>query len=152
MSLQVHQLRPDELPRIRKLGRRFADEVKLFTGYVPEFHEQIWRPLMEAGMGDVFFTEDESGELTGFLGASYVPDLYSGAPAAQSQFWYVAPEVRHTSVGVRLFNAFEAEAKRRNTKKYFVGHKIGINEEAMRGFFLRRGYRPGEIMFWKHIN
>jgi len=151
MNTKVYQLRPEELPRIRRLGRMFSEEVNLFTGYVPEFHESIWRPLMEVKMADVFYTQDEIGELTGFLGASYAPDLYSGAPAAQSQFWYVAPKFRRTSLSVRLFDAFEQEAEHRGTRKYFVGHKAGINEDAMRRFFLHRGYVLGEFMYWKHI-
>jgi GNAT superfamily N-acetyltransferase len=147
----VKRLTAEELPRIRRLGKMFADEVKLAGGYVPAAHESIWRPLMLAGLADVFYTEDGMGELTGFLGASYVPDLYSGVSGAQAQFWFVDANHRSGSVAVRLFDAFEKEAARRNTLKYSVGHKIGIHEDAMGNFFQRRGYSKGEVFYWKNL-
>ena len=147
----VKRLTADELPRIRRLGKMFADEVKLASGYVPAAHESIWRPLMLAGLADVFYTEDSDGELTSFLGASFLPDLYSGVAGAQAQFWYVDKNHRKSSTAVRLFDAFEKEAARRNTLKYSVGHKAGINEEGMKNFFIRRGYVAGEILYWRNL-
>lgn len=128
----------------------FAASVKLVGGYVPEHFESVWRPLMEAGLADVFYAADGSGELTGFLGASYVPDLYSGVPSAQSQFWFVDPAHQRGSLSVRLFRAFEQEAEKRRTQKYFVGYKIGVHEDSMREFFSRHEYQPGENILWKH--
>lgn len=146
----VKRLATQELPRIRRLGAMFAEEVKLVGGYRPEHHESVWGPLMEAGFADVFYSEDAAGELTGFLGASYVPDLYSGVAAAQSQFWYVDPAHRSGSISVRLFHAFECEAEKRGTQKYFVGFKSGVHEDSMREFFLRHNYVLGEHIYWKH--
>lgn len=149
--MKIQRLLSDELHRIRRLGKMFSDEVNLAGGYDPDRFEPVWNPLMETGLADVFYAEDSAGELIGFLGASYIPDLYSGLRGAQSQFWYVDPAHRKGSLVVRLFNAFEAEAQARRTQKYIVGHKSGINEPAMREFFLRRGYVLGEYIFWKNL-
>jgi hypothetical protein len=129
----------------------FAREVALAGGYNPERFESVWAPLMEADLADVFVAEEESGELVGFLGASYIPDLYSGVPGAQSQFWFVDTEHRKGSSSVRLFAEFEKEAASRGTQKYFVGYKSGVHEEAMKDFFLRRGYVLGENIYWKNL-
>ena len=145
----IKRLSPEELPRIRRLGKLFAEEVRLPGGYDPEAHERVWEKLMRMNLGDVFYTENEFGELTSFLGCSWIPDLYSGLPGAQAQFWFIDSQHRKGSTAVRLFNAFEAEARRRGTLKYTVGHKIGINED-MGKFFIRRGYVPGEIFYWKN--
>lgn len=147
----VKRLDPEELPRIRRLGKMFADEVKLPGGYSPEAHEAVWKPLMQVNWADVFYTEDELGELTSFLGCSYMPDLYSGLAGAQAQFWFIDPAHRRGSTAVRLFTAFEDEARQRGTVKYTVGHKVGIHEASMSRFFVKRGYRPGEILYWKNL-
>lgn len=149
--MKVKSLNVSEISRTRRLGKMFADEVKLFGGYVPAEFEKVWVPCMETNLAKIFYVEDDAGEMVGFLGASFVPDLYAGLPAAQSQFWYVAPEYRKGSASVRLFNAFEDEAAARGTRKYFVGHKAGIHEDSMREFFIRRGYVLGEFMYWRNI-
>ncbi len=149
--MRILRLTASELPRIRRLGAQFADEVKLAGGYVPNWFEGVWGPLMDADLADVFVAEDKSGELTGFLGASYVPDLYCGVPGAQSQFWFVDVRHRAGSTSVRLFAEFEREAKARGAQKYFVGYKQGVHEEAMKDFFLRRGYVLGENIYWKNL-
>ena len=151
MNTLVKRLAPGALPRIRRLGKMFADEVKLASGYSPAAHESIWRPLMLAGLADVFYTEDSAGELTGFLGCSYLPDLYSGVAGAQAQFWYIDKNHRKGSAAVRLFDAFEKEAKRRNTVKFTAGHKVGINEDSMKNFLVRRGFVAGEIIYWRNL-
>jgi GNAT superfamily N-acetyltransferase len=148
---QVKRLDPDEFSRIRRLGKQFIEEKNLPGGYVFEAHQSIWVPLMRAGLADVFYTEDEFGELTGFLGASYIPDLYCGLPAAQAQFWVIHPAHRRESIAVRMFNAFEDEAQRRGTVKFTAGHMAGVNERAMKRFFISRGYKPGESLYWKNL-
>jgi GNAT superfamily N-acetyltransferase len=129
----------------------FADEVKLAGGYCPEKFEATWGPSMETDTAKLFYDTDEANEIVGFLGASYYPDLYSGVPAAQLQFWFVDPAHRKGSLSVRLFAAFEKEAEARGAQKYFVGHKIGIHAEAMSSFFRRRGYQAGELIYWKNL-
>jgi GNAT superfamily N-acetyltransferase len=140
---------PEEFPRIHRLGGQFVTEVRLPGGYRPEALESVWKPLMEMNWADVFYTEDESEELTGFIGISYIPDLYSGLLVAHAQFWVIDPAHRRSSIPVRLFNAFETEAKRRKAKKFVVGHLAGIHETAMKRFFESRGYEPGETFYWK---
>ncbi len=146
----VKRLELGQLPRIHRLGKMFADEVKLPGGYNPEAHDIVWDQLMKLGLGEVFYTEDESGELTSMLGASYVPDLYSGLAGAQMQWVYVDPQHRSGSTFARLFAAFEAEAEKRGTVKFTAGHKVGIHED-MGKFFARRGYVPGEVFYWKNL-
>jgi GNAT superfamily N-acetyltransferase len=145
----IQSLTIDNLYRTRRLGKMFADEVKLSYGYVPEKFEAVWGSLMILDGARIFYEDDSAGEMKGFLGASYYPDLYSGVPSAQMQFWFIDPAHRKGSLPVRLFAAFEKEAELRGTKKYFVGHKVAIHEVAMSKFFERRGYVPGEILYWK---
>lgn len=145
----IQSLPIDQLHRTRRLGKMFADEVKLTFGYVPEKFEAVWGPLMAVDVAKIFYDEDENRELTGFLGASFSPDLYSGVPSAQMQFWFIDPAHRKGSLPVRLFSAFEREAAARGSLKTFVGHKVAVNEVAMSHFFERRGYVPGETLYWK---
>lgn len=150
-SLEVKRLGSQELRRIEPLGRSFASEVNLFGGYDPEIFELGWKPLMDAGLAAVFYTEDGVGNLTAMLGAAFIPDLYCGFPTALAQWVYVDPAHRRTSHFVRLFNAFEAEGAKRNTRKYFVGHKVKYHSETMKKFFERRGYEPGEVLYWRNV-
>lgn len=150
-TVEVKRLAPEALRRVEPLGRRFAAEVSLFGGYEPEPFESAWKPLMELDLATVFYTENEAGELTSMLGASFVPDLYCGWPAAQAQWVYVAPEHRRSSLFVRLFDAFEAEGAKRGTRKYFVGHKVQFHSDTMSKFFQRRGYVQGEVFYWRNL-
>ena len=147
----IQSLTIDNLHRTRRLGKMFSDEVKLSYSYDPEKFEAAWGPSMLMDVAKLFYDTDAAGEIVGFLGASYYPDLYSGVPAAQLQFWFVDPAHRKGSLSVRLFAAFEAEAERRGAQKYFVGHKVGVHEDAMSNFFERRGYHLGEFIYWKNL-
>jgi GNAT superfamily N-acetyltransferase len=147
----IQSLTIDNLYRTRRLGKMFADEVKLAGGYCPEKFEEQWGPIMAMDMAKLFYGTDADGEIVGFLGASYFPDLYSGVPAAQMQFWFLDPAHRKGSLSVRLFAAFEKEAVARGAKKYFVGHKVGgPHATAMNRFFESRGYKPGELIYWRN--
>ena len=148
--MMIRPLMRAELSKVHPLLKMFAEEVKLAGGYSPERFEELWAPMMELGFAEIFVAGDSSG-VGGVLGATYVPDLFSAVQAAQSQFWFVDPQHRHGSASARLFSAFENEAKRRGAQKYFVGHKIGVHEEAMKEFFVRHGYRLGENIYWKNL-
>lgn len=147
--MEVKKLTPQDMPRTRKLGLQFAEECGLFGGYNPEHFEPLWGSLIETGAAELFYVEKHD-QIQGFLGATFYPDLYSGLPAAQLQFWYIASEYRKGSTPVRLFSAFEREAEARGCRKIFVGHKEAFNREAMSGFFERRGFVKGEIIYWRN--
>lgn len=151
-TFRVKSLAPQELPRTRNLGQQFAAEVKLFSGYVPEHFESVWGPLMEADLARLFYGEDVAGEVVGFLGATFIPDLYSGVKGAQMQFVYVHPGFRHGSLFARLVKEFKKEGEARGTRKYFAGHKVaGPHSESMNHFFIREGFVPGEVIYWRNV-
>lgn len=106
---------------------------------------------MECGNAEIFYVEDASGEVKAFLGAVYLPGLWRRWPTANAQFIYLDPTLRKGSTFVRLFDVFMAEGERRGARQYFAGHKVGINEPAMKAFLERRGFVPGETLFWKNI-
>jgi GNAT superfamily N-acetyltransferase len=145
----IQTLDKADLRRTRRLGSMFASEVNLAGGYNPDAFEPVWGALMDSGAAKLFYAEDSVGEMTGFLGAVFSPDLYSGLPTAQMQFFYIDPEHRKSSVAARLFDAFEKEAEKLGVKKYFVGHKLAFHSESMQNFFTRRGYVAGELTYWK---
>lgn len=147
--MEVKKLASHDMPRTRKLGLQFAEECNLFGGYNPEHFEPVWATIIDSGAGELFYVE-QHGEVQGFIGATFYPDLYSGLPSAQLQFWYVAPGYRKGSTPLRLFRAFELEAEARGCRKIFAGHKETFNREAMSGFFERHGFVKGETMYWRN--
>jgi len=108
----------------------------------------FWEQVIRAGIGS-FYAATEHDVVYGGFGALFFPDAFSGELHASESFWFVAPEHRNSSVGLKLFNAFEAEAKERKCKAIVMIHLAGLNAEVLEKLYLRKGYTPAENIYRK---
>lgn len=89
----------------------------------------------------VTLTARKNGKLVGYLIAKTGPGLhYSGTNQAITDIPYVHPSIRGRGIGFRLFEAAEAEFKRRGVGPWFASLKIGSALEPSMHKLLTRGF------------
>lgn len=107
------------------------------------------RHLVESDDGALLVAEHE-GELIGMAGAlSYPHYMNHAARAAQELFWWVAPEFRGCTAGVRLLQALEVWAKDKGCATLTM-ICLPIDSPA-EGIYARTGYRPVERSYIKGL-
>lgn len=141
----------ETLPEVREIGEKFTASVNYPGGFNFEAFSAAWSVALEYDLGVIFCARDEVGKVVGLFGAHFSDDPFSGWKTANESFWFVLPEARSSSVGIRLFNAFESEAKERDCKKILMVHLKGEFEAPLAALYERRGYRLLEQTFGKEI-
>jgi GNAT superfamily N-acetyltransferase len=143
----IRLLKKEELPRFHKLGAWFFEAAKRPGKYNPEAFERLWNSLFDAGLA-LFLIAEQNDEVVGAFGAVVHEDYISGQKTASEMFWVVFPEARGT-IGLRLFNEFEAEAKKRGAERIMMIHLNHLTPDSLQKFYERRGYRSIEQTFEK---
>jgi len=130
-------------------ARQFAVEAGYPFPVNGEHFLKFWEQMLETGFGSFYAAVDESDAVHGGFGGLFFPDSFSGELHASESFWFLNPEVRGTSVGLKLFNSFEAEAKERGCKAIVMIHLAGLNEAPLDKLYARKGYVRAEQIFRK---
>lgn len=133
----------------------------------PHFHAH-WRELAlnqrEVELSpryDVYLARDAAGEIVcvtgrenGAVVAYYILFVqqalhYSTCRTALTDIWYVIPEKRNGTAGVRLLKAVETELRRLNVDRWFLGGKIARRggEVAEKGRELREVVTDPSALF-----
>lgn len=88
----------------------------------PQYEEYLRRDA--AGMILTVVLRD-NGKLVGYMIAFKAPGLhYSTCLTLQMDIFFVHPDYRNGSAGIKLFKAVEKEAKRQGVDRMFVGSKV----------------------------
>lgn len=112
----------------------------------PQYHVYIER---ERAGGLLFVTLRDAGELVGYFIGFVAPGLhYSTCLTCTMDIFYVHPERRSGSAGVRMFRFVEAELRRRGVQRWFMGSKVHADASAL---FKRIGAAPVETYFSKWL-
>jgi GNAT superfamily N-acetyltransferase len=106
--------------------------------------------LLSTGIGEVL-TAWDGDALVGAFGMVVSADPFSGWLTAAEQWWFVLPSHRKSTAGLRLFSAFEEEAKIRGCKKLMMVTLAGDFEGRLTALYESKGYTPVERSFWKLI-
>ncbi len=140
-------------PKIRESACVSAERFIAEAGYPFPLNRQhflrSWEEFTFAGLGSFYAALDDDGFVKGGFGALFFPDVFSGRMHASESFWFVAPEHRNSSVGLKLFNAFESEARERKCEGILMIHLDGLNAEVLEKLYLRKGYKPAEKIYRK---
>lgn len=147
--IAVEKLLVHELHQLERIGTSFTTEVKYPGGFEISPFKQTWTALLNAGLGEIFIVRDPKGEIMGCLGATFAGDMFNGRLTACESFWYVLKEHRSGRLALYLFDAFEAEAGRRECEKLVFVHLVGEHAEMLEKLYTRRGYSLVEKNFWK---
>lgn len=112
----------------------------------PQYHVYIER---ERAGSLLFVTLRDAGALVGYFIGFIAPGLhYSTCLTCTMDIFYVHPEKRTGSAGVRLFRFVEAELMRRGVQRWFMGSKIHADASAL---FKRIGAVPVETYYSKWL-
>jgi GNAT superfamily N-acetyltransferase len=89
-------------------------------------------------------------EIVGFIAAVVGVDPFSGQEYADEVAWFVAPDHRHGTAGVRLVEALESWAR---DKRLGFAKMVAPGEAGSRvaGFLTRRGYHVIETSMIKRL-
>ena len=146
----VKELTANEVPRLEKIGRAFTDEVG-YPAFNLDSFAAIWRPVIDNDLGEVFYFEDEAGEIAGIFGASFIRDPFSGIKTANEQFWFVRGDKRRGTSGLKLLDRFEDEARARGCEYAMMIHLENSKEDVLPKLYARRGYALVERHYRKKL-
>lgn len=147
----MKRLTVPELPRLRRIGREFAEVAKLPGGFCESHFEEFWVPLLYEDLGVIFYAENDAGEIIGVLGATFTTGMFSTRKIAAESFLFVVPEARSKSLSLRLLKAFEDEATVRQCQEILMVSLVACDPEVVGGFLLRQKYSASEIVHRKEI-
>jgi len=149
--MNIGKITLETLPEVEEIGHKFTASVNYPGGFVYEAFAEAWTIALTHGYGEIFCARNEVGKVVGLLGGHFAKDPFNGTPVAAEQFWFVLPEARSSSAAMRLLDAFEAEAKRRDRKKILMVRLEGEFAEILDKVYQRRGYVCVERTYAKDI-
>lgn len=143
-----------DLSRLGPLVRSFAKESRLqeqFNARIDVSHFMgTVETLMKSGVGEGIIAEEE-GRFIGMVLYVITPHLFTGLKTLTESAWYVFPEVRNSSTGVRLFKAMEQRAKEAGVEIIIMIHLQNLQPEELKGFYEGQGYQLTENSYVKRI-
>lgn len=106
--------------------------------------------LARGKLGEVLFVAGrDAGELIAYFVGFVARGLhYKTCLTLTMDIFWVRPEYRGRSAGIRLFKTVEAEAKRRGVERVFMGSKLHKDSGWL---FERLGYSPVETYYSKWL-
>jgi GNAT superfamily N-acetyltransferase len=139
----------EEIDIIKPLAEKIFAEAKYPGELNWETFTRFWGHVLHNSAGGIFIAEEGKGKLTGMVGALFVPGLFNGWQTTMLHFWYAVPKKRKTGLGKELFDKIEQEGTDRGSKVMIASHLFAINEDAMRPFFEKRGFKVNELGYRK---
>lgn len=148
MTAQVENL-TERLDEMMPLFPQHFEELALNKDKVP-LDPQYDIYLMRDARGEVLFvTLRELGELIGYFVGFVAPGLhYKTCLTLTMDIFYVRPDKRNGTAGIKLFRAVEKEAKRRGVQRWFVGSKTHADASVL---FEYLGFQKVETYYSKWI-
>lgn len=93
--------------------------------------------------------EDE-GEIVGLMSGVVVPFfMNANAKVWQEIIYYIRPEKRAGTIGLRLFKEMERYAKEKGCSHVLMAHLANMNCEKMAHLYTRQGYKEMERQYLK---
>lgn len=120
-----------------------------------EGFSQMWQALLESGVGKVYAlveygTTEQEFRAVAVLGATFLPDPFSGELTAAEHFWYVIPEHRKSGIGLQLLDKFEADAKAKGCEQIVMVHFMHMGA-GLQKLYEARGYKALEQTYKKEL-
>lgn len=112
--------------------------------------QKLWVEMIEGHIGYLLATFRDD-RIIGVLGGLCYPCMLTGELEMVEAFWWVQPQYRGGTTGIRLFQAFEKLSKDLGAKRIKMVHLSHINLDTMKDIYIRMGYRPIEVGYLKEI-
>lgn len=139
----------EKLEELKPLFPLHYEELALNKEQVP-LSPQYDIYLKRDAMGEVvFIAMRELGELIGYFVGFVAPGLhYKTCLTCTMDIFYVRPDKRNGSAGIRLFKSVEIELRKRGVQRWFVGSKCHKDASAL---FERLGFNRVEAFYSKWL-
>jgi GNAT superfamily N-acetyltransferase len=133
---------------IERLGPQFIELGVVNAGFNAEWFLPNWDKILRSGLGAMWvgFKGDED---IGILGALLHPCLFTGQVIATESFWFVDPNHRGGSTGVRLFLEFLGWSKQVGAERVQAGRIVGSMGEELEAFYMKHGFKKLETLYVK---
>lgn len=149
MAAVIRRATREDVPAIVAMAARFRGETA-YAGLVDEnleALEALARFLIEFGV--VFVAEKFGRVLVGMLAATVITHPISGERIASEVAWWVEPEYRGGTAGVRLLEAVEQWAVAQGARRFQM---IAPTANARVGeLYRRRGYTEIETIWQREL-
>lgn len=109
--------------------------------------EQLFLLVLEHGV--IYVSEDQGGELDGFIALVAVPHPFNGEFYAEEVAWFVRPDRRGGSTGPRLLAA--AEEWTRQKDLFALKMSAPVDTPTVGRFYQRSGYEAIETAYMKRV-
>lgn len=149
----IRQLSPEELSLTIAVATDFFNESELPGELNLSHWLKTWRSLIYSKIGSIFayFPDPNSLEVGGILGGLFYPCSMTGQLEALEGFWYVKPEHRGGTGGIKLLKAFEEEGKKRGCARVKMVHLMSLNPEQVASIYERMGYHKLQVNYSKEL-
>ncbi len=148
---RIREATENDIPRIIEMGRSFFDA----SGYsgIIEFNAETAKTAIETIIIDnhaIILVAEGQERLIGMLAAILHPFYFNiNHLTGQELVWWIEPEYRTGTAGIRLIKAIEQWAKS-NGAKTFSMISLAVNRRVEQ-IYERRGYSPSENLFIKSL-
>jgi GNAT superfamily N-acetyltransferase len=144
----------EDLKEIVHLGKEFFDNA-LFHLNIEYHHASVWHMLNNLRINEkgILLVAESEGKLQGMVGGTlfewyFNPRYKSG----QEIFWYVSPEYRGTTVGIRLLKEMERQAKAKGASSWIMISEAHMgNHDDMDKLYRKLGYSDHETAYIKDL-
>jgi GNAT superfamily N-acetyltransferase len=152
--MKLIELSVNNLALTFPIGHAFSAEAGR-RPFKDEGFSKMWESLLECGMGKIYAlveyeTDPQEFRAVAVLGATFLPDPFSGVLTAAEHFWYVLPEHRKSGIGLQLLDKFEADAKAKGCQQVVMVHFMHMSA-GLAKLYEARGYSALEQTYKKEI-
>lgn len=109
-----------------------------------------WSSMLDSGTGFMILVEHKDGDVIGGAGGVVTNFQTSSVKNAIEMFWWVDPEFRG-EVGLKLYNEFIAESKRRGAKRLLMAYMANSMPDKLEKFYASKGFTPFEHHVIKNL-
>jgi len=139
-----------DINKIAILGKDFVDTAwKEIASYDVQDTIDWLYSFMRLSHSIIYVVEIDK-EIVGMIAGMAIPFYFNQAHLnAQELFWWVTPEHRHSSIGIKLLKTFEEWAISKGAKTIQMGTVARINPEKLASVYRKLGYIESETYYTK---
>lgn len=149
----VRNAEEKDLITIVEMGELFHAEAGLDkVASYNRFHTyKMVEELLNAPEG-ILLVAEKDGEIIGMTGGITYPMYFNqDSISGQEMFWYVEPEYRNGTIGIKMLREMEKQAKERGCDTFTMISEDYLNPEALDKMYLKSGYRRYEHTYVRNL-
>lgn len=135
---------------IERLGPQFFDLGAASGRFNKDWFLPTWDKTLRSQLG-AMWVGFKGDEVVGVLGAVLHPCLFSGEVVATEAFWFVDPNHRGGTAGVRMFLEFMAWGIHVGATRLQAGKIAGSMGEELEAFYQKHGFVKLETLYVKNL-